>query len=325
MATWSSTASIRSWRGARPWPRCAGGRLRCARWKPVLSSIAPTCPSGRSRAAGLPGIVASPSVGSASPSTTRIVVVLPAPLGPRNPVTRPRGTANDNPSTAVTSPNRFVRPRDLDRGFGRRIGRAHPLSTVARHARVARLQIRLEDGGHVSWTRQPTANVSRSSRSPTLQGPHPDGSPSLKHSRCSTPRARGPRAGPPRLHGRSWSSSTWNNRSRAPRRTCARSADPEHVGDEEARRREVALARLSIAFPVARGDASMPSTSRPAAARASAFSPVPHPRRAPATGTRPRPRARAPPPVDVRCPGRHADVGVVEPTRGGSGGHGSPP
>jgi hypothetical protein len=34
----------------------------------------------------------------------RIVVDLPAPLGPTNPVTRPAGTLNDSPSTATVSP-----------------------------------------------------------------------------------------------------------------------------------------------------------------------------------------------------------------------------
>ena len=38
----------------------------------------------------------------------RSVVVLPAPLGPRNPVMRPGSTVNVRSSTAVRSPNRFV-------------------------------------------------------------------------------------------------------------------------------------------------------------------------------------------------------------------------
>src|ERR1700756_2176189 len=39
----------------------------------------------------------------------RIVVVLPAPFGPRNPVTRPGSMLNVSPSTAVLSPYRLVR------------------------------------------------------------------------------------------------------------------------------------------------------------------------------------------------------------------------
>src|SRR5688572_22623824 len=42
---------------------------------------------------------------------TRSVVDLPAPLGPRNPVTRPGGTSNVSWSTAVTGPNRLLSPR----------------------------------------------------------------------------------------------------------------------------------------------------------------------------------------------------------------------
>ena len=34
----------------------------------------------------------------------RSVVVLPAPFGPRNPVTAPSRTVNDRSSTAVTAP-----------------------------------------------------------------------------------------------------------------------------------------------------------------------------------------------------------------------------
>src|ERR1700733_3360277 len=41
----------------------------------------------------------------------RIVVVLPAPFGPRKPVTLPGSMPNVSPSTAVLSPYRFVRPR----------------------------------------------------------------------------------------------------------------------------------------------------------------------------------------------------------------------
>ena len=40
----------------------------------------------------------------------RIVVVFPAPLGPRNPSTSPLWTARLTPSTAVICPQRFVRP-----------------------------------------------------------------------------------------------------------------------------------------------------------------------------------------------------------------------
>jgi len=40
-----------------------------------------------------------------SPKIARIVVVLPAPFGPRNPTTTPLGTLKDKSSSAVTEPN----------------------------------------------------------------------------------------------------------------------------------------------------------------------------------------------------------------------------
>jgi hypothetical protein len=38
----------------------------------------------------------------------RRVVVLPAPFGPRNPVTVPGASSNESPSTATSFPKRFV-------------------------------------------------------------------------------------------------------------------------------------------------------------------------------------------------------------------------
>src|SRR5687768_16974742 len=45
-----------------------------------------------------------PDVGGARPISIRIVVVLPAPFGPRNPKKHPRGTVNVRPSTAGFEP-----------------------------------------------------------------------------------------------------------------------------------------------------------------------------------------------------------------------------
>src|SRR4029079_18610942 len=50
-----------------------------------------------------------PSVGLDRPSSSRNIVVLPAPLAPTRP-TRPRGNANDRSSRAVTPGYRLVRP-----------------------------------------------------------------------------------------------------------------------------------------------------------------------------------------------------------------------
>ena len=51
-----------------------------------------------------PLMVAVPDVGDVSPTTTRMVVDLPAPLGPRNPVTRPGWAEKETWSTAVYRP-----------------------------------------------------------------------------------------------------------------------------------------------------------------------------------------------------------------------------
>src|SRR5512133_3210813 len=51
-----------------------------------------------------------PSLGI-SPVSMRIVVDLPAPLGPRKPKKLPRGTSRSTPSTAAFEPYDFRRPR----------------------------------------------------------------------------------------------------------------------------------------------------------------------------------------------------------------------
>jgi hypothetical protein len=43
------------------------------------------------------------------PAITRMVVVLPAPFGPRNPTHSPASTVKLTSRTAVKSPNSFVR------------------------------------------------------------------------------------------------------------------------------------------------------------------------------------------------------------------------
>jgi hypothetical protein len=47
---------------------------------------------------------AVPDVGCASVQSMLIVVLLPAPLGPRKPKTSPLATANETPRTASISP-----------------------------------------------------------------------------------------------------------------------------------------------------------------------------------------------------------------------------
>src|SRR5438270_4979866 len=65
--------------------------------------------SSRSRTTSWPATVAEPAVGLASVHSMLIVVVLPAPFGPRKPKTSPAATSKSTPFTASSSPNRFTR------------------------------------------------------------------------------------------------------------------------------------------------------------------------------------------------------------------------
>ncbi|CCI52066.1 hypothetical protein BN13_140058 [Nostocoides jenkinsii Ben 74] len=76
----------------------------------VASRAEPTTRSGLAMAPYCrPPIVAVPSDGRIKPSSIRKVVVLPAPFGPRKPVTRPGSTVKVRSRTAVKSPNRLDR------------------------------------------------------------------------------------------------------------------------------------------------------------------------------------------------------------------------
>ena len=54
-------------------------------------------------------MVTSPDVAGVRPTITRIVVVLPAPLGPRKPVTRPGRQVKLTSFTAVKAPYCLVK------------------------------------------------------------------------------------------------------------------------------------------------------------------------------------------------------------------------
>src|SRR5438445_4083583 len=58
-----------------------------------------------------PQIIAVPAVGARKPVIIFIVVDLPAPFGPRNPSTSPRGTVNEMSSTALSGPKCLTRCR----------------------------------------------------------------------------------------------------------------------------------------------------------------------------------------------------------------------
>src|SRR5215472_1889561 len=58
-----------------------------------------------------PQTIAVPPVGARKPVIIFIVVDLPAPLGPRNPSTSPRGTVKEMSSTAFSGPKCLTRCR----------------------------------------------------------------------------------------------------------------------------------------------------------------------------------------------------------------------
>src|SRR3954451_19599472 len=64
--------------------------------------------SSRAVTTSWPATVARPDVGFASVQSMLIVVVFPAPLGPRNPNTSPGSTSKLTPRTASISPNDFL-------------------------------------------------------------------------------------------------------------------------------------------------------------------------------------------------------------------------
>src|SRR5712691_7075947 len=73
---------------------------------PMCSLMASDCV-----AISLPPTVALPEVGCSRPHSMRMVVDLPAPLGPRNPKISPRVTSRLIWSTATKLPKRFTKSR----------------------------------------------------------------------------------------------------------------------------------------------------------------------------------------------------------------------
>ena len=86
--------------------RCAGGSARSGRdaSPPRRAAPRPRTAARRSPTYRLPLTVALPADGRSSPMTIRMVVDLPAPFGPRKPVTFPASTSKVRSSTARTSP-----------------------------------------------------------------------------------------------------------------------------------------------------------------------------------------------------------------------------
>src|SRR3954465_9477741 len=66
-----------------------------------------------------PPMVTSPSVGGMKPVIMRMVVLLPAPFGPRKPNTSPFSTVKETPLTATFGPKDFFKFRTFIMKWGR--------------------------------------------------------------------------------------------------------------------------------------------------------------------------------------------------------------
>jgi hypothetical protein len=62
--------------------------------------------------------VTLPELGRMRPTSMRIVVVFPAPFGPRKPKTSPGSISNETPETIVLSPIDFESSRATRIGIG---------------------------------------------------------------------------------------------------------------------------------------------------------------------------------------------------------------
>jgi hypothetical protein len=103
LATWASPASSSTsctrrlgmpllWARHNRWSRAV-----CPPCAALVSNSAPTSQSGAgSSRYARPFTVALPPLGASRPRIRRMVVDLPAPFGPRNPVTRPGRTWKDS-------------------------------------------------------------------------------------------------------------------------------------------------------------------------------------------------------------------------------------
>ncbi|OIQ77152.1 hypothetical protein GALL_411570 [mine drainage metagenome] len=107
----SSTSSTgRAVANSDPVRRTVSATVRSLRRPPVWRT-AETLPAAMASRGARPKTRTVPLSGRANPSSMSIVVVLPAPFGPRNARTSPASTWRSSPSTARTEPNDLVRPR----------------------------------------------------------------------------------------------------------------------------------------------------------------------------------------------------------------------
>src|SRR5690242_12502536 len=78
-----------------------------------------------------PSRATRPEVAESSPVTTLNNVVLPAPLGPIRPVTRPGSSVSDRPTTASLPPNRTWMPTTASCYIAAAPGQDEPALAVA--------------------------------------------------------------------------------------------------------------------------------------------------------------------------------------------------
>ena len=103
----ASSASIRCEK--RLAVSCTVSRTVMSGRRPAVCMTAATSPRSTAWRGLIPKTLASPLVGRLSPRIMSIVVVLPAPLGPRRATTSPGRMVRSIPSTAVTSPKDLCR------------------------------------------------------------------------------------------------------------------------------------------------------------------------------------------------------------------------
>ena len=84
--------------------------------RPPVCITAATRPRAIALRGSIPNTSTVPLVGRESPSTMSMVVVLPAPLGPRNATISPGWISRSMPRTACTSPKSLVTPASRTAG-----------------------------------------------------------------------------------------------------------------------------------------------------------------------------------------------------------------
>src|SRR3954452_10238610 len=143
------------------------------------SSVPITAPGFGSAAYGRPSTSAEPDVAGTRPVIIRIVVVFPAPLGPRNPVTVPGSRGNETASTTVRPPYCLVSPLTVIMGTSA-VRPACPVAgkTLSRRARRPRRPQGQTSGRPSVGNRHPKVDRHRHDR-PTRVVPRPTYAPRM--------------------------------------------------------------------------------------------------------------------------------------------------